>query len=151
MKAARPILPEELSDRDQDNWEPLFAIAVCAGEEWFERASRAALKLYRVANSHVSTGSELLADIQEVFELKRCFKISTVELISSLIDDEEKGWSTYNRGKPLTPRQLAKMLSAYDIHPKTVRMPHGTPKGYDSDQFADAFARYLNAKPDSSP
>ncbi len=150
VQMARPTLPEELSDRDQDNWEPLFAIASCAGQEWVDRAERAALKMYWAVNSNVSTGGELLADIQEVFEQKKCFKITTVDLIDQLIEDEEKGWATYNRGRPLTPRQLAKMLSSYDIHPKTVRMPTGTPKGYDADQFADAFARYLHPKPNPS-
>ncbi|MDP1930034.1 MAG: DUF3631 domain-containing protein [Gammaproteobacteria bacterium] len=147
VRSANPTLPEELSDRDQDNWEPLLAIASCAGEEWGQRATRAALKIYRTANSNVSTGSELLADIQEVFELKKCSKISTVDLITALVADEEKCWATYNRGRPLTPRQLAKQLSAYDIHPKTVRMPYGTPKGYDTYQFADAFSRYLQPGP----
>jgi hypothetical protein len=147
VRSARPSLPEELGDREQDNWEPLIAIASCAGPDWVERATRAALKLHRMAQSNHSTGSELLADIQEILEHKKTFKISTVDLIDSLVADEEKGWATYNRGKPLTPRQLAKQLSAYGIQPKTVRMTYGTPKGYDADQFADAFARYLQPAP----
>ena len=31
VQQARPVLPEILGDRAQDNWEPLFAIARCAG------------------------------------------------------------------------------------------------------------------------
>jgi len=147
VRAARPLLPDELSDRDQDNWEPLLAIASCAGPEWVERATKSALALSRMAETFVSTGNELLSDIQEVFEKKKTFKISTVDLIEALTDDEEKAWATYNRGRPLTPRQLAKLLSAYGIQPKTVRMVLGTPKGYDSDQFRDAFARYLQTSP----
>jgi len=147
VRSARPYLPEELSDREQDNWEPLLAIASCAGPDWVKRATKAALKLHRTAQSNDSTGSELLADIQEILEHKKTFKISTVDLITALIADEDKGWATYNRGKPLTPRQLAKQLAAYGIKPKTVRMQYGTPKGYDADQFADAFARYLQPAP----
>ena len=59
------------------------------------------------------------------------------------MDDEENSWATYNRGKPLTPRQLAKLLAPYGIKPKTVRVNGRTPKGYDKSQFVDAFARYL--------
>lgn len=147
VKSARPSLPDELSDREQDNWEPLLAIASCAGDEWVERATQAALQIHRTAQSNDSTGSELLADIQEIFEQKNTTKISTVDLIAALTEDDEKGWGTYNRGKPLTPRQLARQLSPYGIHPKTVRMPLGTPKGYDADQFADAFARYVQPDP----
>jgi putative DNA primase/helicase len=34
IKCARPALPDELNDRAQDNWEPLLAIADCAGGDW---------------------------------------------------------------------------------------------------------------------
>ncbi len=141
---ARPDLPDELSDRAQDNWEPLLAIAGCAGQEWVDKAIAAALALSKPAEEAVSPGNELLADIQAVFEARGDFKISSADLIKALIDDAEAPWATYNRGRPLTPRQLSKMLSAYDIKSKTVRMGRfETPKGYDRDQFADAFSRYL--------
>lgn len=151
LSQAKPHLPKELSDRQQDCWEPLLAIAQIAGPEWEARALKAALALSMAAETSVSTGNELLADIQTVFEAKKSFKISTVDLIAALTDDPEKGWATYNRGKQLSPRQLAKQLATYGIHSKTVRMPNGsTPKGYDADQFADAFARYL-ATPEKLP
>lgn len=150
VRNARPALPDALSDRQQDNWEPLLAIAQCAGSDWLERGSQAALVMSKSDERTEGRGNELLADIEEVFQQKNTFKITTVELIDALVADEEKGWATYNRGRPLTPRQLAKQLAAYGIQPKTVRMAHGTPKGYDVDQFADAFARYL-ATPETLP
>jgi putative DNA primase/helicase len=147
VQMARPVLPEELSDRAQDNWEPLLAIAECAGTEWVQRATAAALKLSSASESSVSTGNELLADIQEVFQTKRVDKISTADLIEALTkDNDEMPWSTYNRGKPMTPRQLAKQLGAYDIKSRTVRSKNGTPKGYYAADFKDAFARYLSPK-----
>ena len=111
VKHARPILPEALSDRDQDNWEPMLAIAACAGEEWIQRANNAALALSAAGEQTVSIGNQLLADIQYIFESKRVDKISTSDLIDALILDEEKPWATYNRGKQFSPRQLAKLLS----------------------------------------
>ena len=144
VKHARPLLPESLSDRDQDNWEPLLAIAGCAGESWIKRATHAALTLSHSGEKLVSTGNQLLADIQEVFEHKRVQKIRTVDLISALVKDDEKPWATYNRGNPISPRQLAKQLSAYGISSKTVRFsPYDTPKGFELSQFIDAFVRYL--------
>ncbi|HPH06766.1 MAG TPA: DUF3631 domain-containing protein [Methylotenera sp.] len=152
VRLARPTLPDALSDRDQDNWEPLLAIASCAGDEWLQRGTAAALKLSNAAEKSVSTGNELLADIQYIFEAKQVDKISTVDLIAALVDDEENPWATYNRGKPLTPRQLSKQLAGYGIHSKTVRMQFGsTPKGFDAMQFKDAFARYLSAPSDLPP
>ena len=144
VKHARPILPESLSDRDQDNWEPLLAIAGCAGDAWFKRATNAALKLSNYGEKSVSTGNQLLADIQEVFEHKRINRIRSAQLISDLIEDVEKPWATYNRGNPISTRQLAKLLLAYGISSKTVRFsPYDTPKGFELSQFKDAFARYL--------
>lgn len=151
VKYARPTLPESLNDRDQDNWEPLLAIAGCAGEGWIQRAMAAALKLSNSGEKSVSIGNQLLADIQEVFETKRTHRIRTVDLISALIKDDEKPWATYNRGNPISPRQLAKQLSAYGISSKTVRFsPHDTPKGFELSQFTDAFARYVADLEDST-
>lgn len=145
VRLARPELPDELGDRDQDNWEPLLAIAQCAGPEWVKRATEAALVLSRKNEESVSTGNELLSDIQHVFESKGVNRISTADLIAALIADEEKPWATYNRGNQLTPRQLSRQLAAYSIKTKTVRFGHGTPKGFELAQFQDAFARYLGA------
>ncbi len=150
VRLARPVLPDELSDRAQDNWEPLLAIAGCAGPEWVQRATAAALMLSGASEESVSTGNELLADIQHVFASKGIGKIRTTGLIEALVADDEKSWATYNRGNPLSPRQLAKQLAAYGIKSKTVRYGKETPKGYELSQFQDAFARYL-AAPENLP
>lgn len=145
VRVARPPLPDTLGDRDQDNWEPLIAIAECAGPEWVQRATEAALKLSSANKASASTGNELLAAIHEVFERKQVGKISTADLIAELVEDEEAPWATYNRGKPFTPRQLARQLASYGIKSKTVRLgPSYTPKGFDAAQFHDAFARFLS-------
>lgn len=149
VNQARPALPDELSDRGQDNWEPLLAIASCASATWQARAISAALKLSRVSNESVSTGNELLADIQQVFEQRAgkeqyADKISSSDLIAALQEIEESPWATYNHGHPISPRQLAKQLCVYGIKSKTVRVgKYDTPKGYELEQFTDAFARYL--------
>lgn len=151
VRRARPHLPDDLSDRAQDNWECLLAVAECAGQEWLERATHAALKLSGASEQSTSTGNELLADIQQVFEGRQETKISTADLIEALVNDHEKSWATYNRGKPISPRQLAKQLAGYGISSKTVRLgKFDTPKGFDAAQFADAFARYLGT-PEKMP
>lgn len=148
LRQARPVLPEQLSDRGQDNWEPLLAIAMCASDDWFSRATAAAIKLSNASKESGSTGNELLADIQQVFEQRQgaySDKISTRDLIDALKAIEDSPWATYNHGHPLSPRQLSMQLSRYDIHPKTVRVSkYDTPKGYALEQFTDAFARYLS-------
>jgi putative DNA primase/helicase len=144
VREARPVLPDALSDRAQDNWEALFAIADCAGPRWREYAEDAALKLSNDSAASASRGNELLADIKAVFERQTVTKISTADLLEALIlDDTEAPWATYNRGKPLAARQLSRLLEPYGIHSKTVRFGPHTPKGFELSQFEDAFTRYL--------
>ena len=144
VSQARPVLPEMLSDRAQDNWVPLLAIAECAGESWEKTAYHASLSISATEEPSLSLGAELLTDIREVFETKEVEKISSSDLINALIDDEERPWAAYNRGKPITPRQVATLLKGYGIRSKTVRMTFNqTPKGYVVSEFQDAFKRYL--------
>lgn len=147
---ARPALPDALNDRAQDNWEPLLAIADCAGGEWPSIARTAALTLSGAEHDSVSLSTELLADIRDAFDSKGVNRISTADLIKALCDDDEKSWATYNRGKPITPRQLSKHLSEYDIASKNVRIGYDTPKGFDRAQFEDAFTRYLSSPPSAT-
>jgi hypothetical protein len=58
VRQARPELPNQLGDRAQDNWEPLFAIAACAGPKWVEYARAAALALSAIKTDE-NIGSEL--------------------------------------------------------------------------------------------
>lgn len=117
----------------------------------------AALKLSDAGEKSVSTGNELLADIQHVFAAKRIKnqnfdKISSVDLIAALVAIDDGAWATYNRGKPLSPRQLARQLAGYGIKSKTVRLGHkNTPKGYEVSEFKDVFARYLAPPVDLPP
>ena len=145
--ASRPDLPEALNDRAQDNWEPLLAIADYAGGDWPRIARDAALKLSGAEQEAVSLSAELLADIQEVFEHKRVDRISTADLLQSLTEDDIKPWATYNRGKPMSPRQLAKRLHEYGIQPRTIRSGYDTIKGFMRSLFDDAFSRYLTPAP----
>lgn len=146
VRDARPDIPEELSDRDQDNWSGLLAIADCAGGEWPEKAKAAAKNLSGAGDKPVSTGNELLEDIRQVFDSKGVDKISTADLIKALCEDEEAPWSTFNWGKPISPRQLARQLKAYGIAPVQMRMhSFGNPvRGFEFSQFDEAFMRYLN-------
>jgi putative DNA primase/helicase len=151
IRQIRPILPDTLGDRDQDNIEPLLQVAYIAGGHWPDAATKAALKIFKASQGSQSTANELLADIQEIFETKHISKISTADLIKFLIEDEEKSWLTYNRGKQLTPKQLAGKLRDYGIYSKTIRIGYETAKGYELDQFTDVFERYLSQHPPFLP
>ena len=145
IEHARPALPDSLNDRAQDNWEPLLAIADHAGREWSDLARKAALRLSGTAQESVSLSTELLADIKEIFIEHKdpVDRISTVRLLELLNGDDLKPWVTYNRGKPMTPRQLAHRLKEYGIKSQDIRIGHSTLKGFMKASFDDVFARYL--------
>lgn len=146
IKESRPYLPDDLGDREQDNFEPLLQIASVAGDHWLDTALNAALRLSGATQTHISSANELLADIQEVFEAKQVIKITTNELINALCEDTEKSWATFNRGKQLSPRQLSNKLRDYGIASKDLRFGYdGVKKGFESVQFKDAFERYLSS------
>lgn len=149
VRQARPLLPHSLNDRAQDNWEPLLAIAMTASDEWLQIGTATALKLSGSESASQTIGTELLSDIQEIFEEKQLDRISTAELIKALCADDEKPWSTYNRGLPIKPRQLSKKLKGYDIQSKTVRIGLDTAKGYEKSQLEDAFFRYIPSSPEN--
>lgn len=145
ISLARPHLPEILNDRAQDNWEPLLAIADAVGGKWPEQARKAAISLSNQDSSIASIGTELLFNIQDVFEQRKIERYSTTDLIQALCLDDEQPWATYHRGQPITPRQLANLLKGYGIKSKGIRIGNATPKGFEKCQFTEAFDRYLNS------
>lgn len=144
---ARPLLLDALNDRAQANWEPLLAIADHAGGDWPQQARGAALKISGKEQESVSISAELLTDIRDIFESRNVDKIHTYDLLSSLCTDDTKPWASWNRGKSMSPAQLAKRLKEYKIQPKNIRIGGEVNKGYERVQFADAFMRYLSPSP----
>lgn len=146
-------LSEELGDREQDNAEPLLVIARCLGDAWYERAKEAVLWLSAQTAEPKSESSLLLEDQRTVladYDAHARY-IASATLVQLLVENPEMDWDQYNNGRPITPRQLARLLSAYGIAPKTVRMKNGTtPKGYELRHFKEAFARYLPDEPPAS-
>lgn len=138
-------MPQSLSDRAANNWEPLFAIAYLAGEEWTQYVHEAAVYLSKTANESISTSVELLRDIKNIFYERHFEGMYTCELIKALCDDIEAPWLTYDRGKPLSARQLAQQLKEFGIRSKDMRLPPRNQnwKGYLLQDFQEAFTRYI--------
>lgn len=145
LAAARPELPDELGDRAQDVWEPLFAIADLAGGDWPQRARAAALELSSSQNiDEESARVRLLFDVRAVFDGRDAERISTAELVEELCGNDESPWGDWF-GKPLTGRALAKLLRPFGIRPRVIRLGDETARGYAREQFDDAFERYLTS------
>lgn len=138
-----PAMPDGIADRAADIWEPLLAVADLAGDDWPERARCAAVKVVkgRVAED-ASTGVRLLADIKAL--LNGHDRMSSASLCGHLNSLDESGWATWNGGKGITQRDLAKRLKAYGVESKVIRLEDGsTPRGYVREDLQDPFSRYL--------
>ncbi|WP_239647474.1 DUF3631 domain-containing protein [Nocardiopsis baichengensis] len=148
---AFPEMPEGVTDRPADVWEPLLMVADAAGGTWPQRARQACLELVGASQDpgKVSLGVRLLADVRTAFA--GADKMPTEALLEALCAMEDAPWAEIGPGgKPIDSRRLSRMLGKYPtaegapIKPRTVRMPDGsTPKGYTADDLADAWARYL--------
>jgi hypothetical protein len=155
-----PSMPKGIADRDADVWEPLLAVADLAGGDWPERARRFAVSLVSASKEGKgSLGVQLLSDILEIFisastttksypklynEINE--KISTKVLINKLCAQLESPWADI-KGKPITDQKLASMLRGYGITSKQVRIDDFNGKGYESEDFYDAWKRYLPGLP----
>ena len=144
LRESSPGLPEELSARQQDGAEPLLAIADLAGTEWSTKARASLVELWTgLAAEDSSYGVQLLEDVRTIFNEKRLDRMQSTELISALTDIECSPWREWNHGKGLSTPGLAKILKPYEIMPRTVRFQTVTAKGYQREQFEDAWSRYL--------
>jgi hypothetical protein len=146
LRCARPQLPYFLSDRQQDGCEPLLAIGDLAGDDWPERARAALVEIMGgEAAEDTSVRVRLLSDIQTVFSQQDSERIFTADLLAALCDLEPQ-WLESNYGKPLTAAYLARLLGAFGIAPRKIRIEDRTASGYLRDWFLDAWSRYMPPK-----
>jgi putative DNA primase/helicase len=147
LAQAEPQIPEGFHNRTRANWKPILAIAERIGGGWKALARKAAVEIEDVHETFdPSIGIQLLADIKEAFTALGTDRATSATLITGLVKEPEKPWATYNKGKPLSQRQLAGLLKDFEIYPRTVRTTDERGKGYLLPSLADAFARYLPAE-----
>jgi hypothetical protein len=142
-----------LEDRAADTWEALVAVADEAGGDWPMAARHAATAPAEQAadDGDETLAVQLLRDCRTAFD-GRAF-VRTSELLEALRTDLEAPWVSHGAAG-LTPRALAGILREFDIRSTTQRVPSGTAKGYLSNDFTDAWTRYLPATadpPDAEP
>jgi hypothetical protein len=138
---AVPEMPDAVTDRAAECWEPLLAIADAAGGDWPQRARLAAVHFVQGGRDEaMSPGVELLEHIREAFAGAEALWTET--LLERLHDRPESPWEDI-RGKPLDDRGLARRLKGFCIKSRDVKLNGQVRKGYRLEQFHDAWKRYL--------
>jgi phage/plasmid primase-like uncharacterized protein len=137
-------LPEQLNDRQADNWEPLFSISNSLGKPWIDDSIHSALALSHVRDDE-ELGVQLLHDIKNIFETNSNPEtIFTSDILKELGLMEEKPWPEFQKsGKLITPRGIAQLLKPFGVKPECIRGGLKKGKGYKLGHFKDAFFRYL--------
>src|SRR5262249_21170994 len=126
-----PVMPEKLRGRAGDNWRPLIAICDVVGGDWPDRGRAVAEKMSGYSEQALAV--MLLEDCAIAFAAKGVDRFSSKELCDILNEREDRPWPEFKLGKPLTQRQLASLLDAFDLAPGSVRGvggKAGTAKGY---------------------
>jgi Protein of unknown function (DUF3631)/Domain of unknown function (DUF3854) len=133
-----------ISERLEEAWEPLLAIAELAGGDWPERARAAALALANDAeDAGEDHGQLLLEALQRTFRGREV--AFTADICAELNSDDELPFGAYRRGEGIDGRRLARMLKSYEIKPRTIEYAGENAKGYRREWFAEAWERYVRA------
>jgi putative DNA primase/helicase len=144
LAGADPAVPECLHDRAADNWRTLISIADAIGGGWPAKARKAAETLAgETLGDADSTRAMLLADLRSIFEAEREEVLQSEVIVGHLERMEHRPWPEWKHGKPMTVRQLAKMLSPFGIAPDQHWTNGRNRRGYSLAQCLDAFGRYL--------
>lgn len=137
---AEPRIPEGLTNRAADIWEPLLALADLAGGQWPELAREAALGLTARSQQDSPIGS-LLLDILVVFSTAESKRMFSRDLVESLLGFGERPWMELSKGKGVTETWLAQQLRPYGIRPRTIRIGEQTGKGYVDEDLTETYRR----------
>ena len=148
LRQADPQMPPMLHGRAADNWRPLLAIADLVGDRWAERARCIAAKL-NSGKVEETAGVMLLEDVRTYFKELSREQCNSADLVAWLIDREDRPWCEWKAGRPLTQRQLARLLEPFGIAPKQIWKGRNL-RGYEKGQFSDVFTRYLGVRENRS-
>ena len=128
-----PDMPDGLTDRPADVWEPLVAIGDVAGAPWCERVRSSATQINRLRQERdPSLGVRLLADCRAVFANGETTRLGSGDLLTALPAIDDGPWADL-RGEPLSARGLARRLKPYGITLGKYRIgDRANVKGYDA-------------------
>ncbi|MEU3143788.1 MULTISPECIES: DUF3631 domain-containing protein [unclassified Streptomyces] len=155
VMGAWPEMPEGVTDRPADVWEPLLAIADAAGSDWPDRAREACVTLVKAskANDKGSLGVRLLTDLRD-HVMTGIDRLPTVAILDRLNALDDAPWADLH-GKPLDNRRLSKTLAEYmtadnePIASRNIKAAGSVLKGYYAADLWDAWARYCPPPPES--
>jgi hypothetical protein len=142
LKASDPEMPAELMSRAADNWRPPIAIADIAGGEWPIKARDIARKAAASERDEIA-GIMLLSDLKVIFGHRSVAGLHSDEIIVELTAIEDRPWADWKAGRPITKNQLARILGAFEISPRQLKIGGINKNGYELKALKPALERYV--------
>ena len=150
LASSRPQMPNTLSDRQEDIWECLFAIAEIAGGEWPQKVWDAASAQAADSVAQVTDDLVLPVALRQYFTETQSVKAASNEICEWLNFQDDLPFKDWRRGKGIDPRFLARKLKPYGITPRNLNLGGSSRlKGYLLEELERVFQRYL--PPDNPP
>lgn len=138
------VMPEGMTDREDDMWEPLLVIAESVGGEWPELARAAAVGLSNSKGSSdlPSVSLQLIEDLRGAWA-EGVPGLPTTDLIKRIYAIEESPWATW-QGRGFNAHDLSLFLRRYGIKSAQLRVGATRVQGYKwADLYEKAWSRYL--------
>lgn len=143
-----PELPDGVTDRNAEIWEPLIAVADAIGGHWPDTARQACAHFVNTPSTSVSLGVEMLVAIHRIMEELATDDIATSVLLSAFkkMGDESpwpSGW------RELNARTLAEVLRPFGVEAGQFKVGATKHRGYRrrfpdrEGGLFDAFARHV--------
>ena len=138
LAAATPIMPDGLSDRQEEVLEPLLAISDVLGLK--QEAGRAAQELCGAVDDAPDPGVQLLADLREAWHKIDCDRVHSERLCAARNGLPDRAFA-----EALTPYEMSQILGRFGIRPEPhpFRLGGRHARGYKRTSFERSFERYL--------
>ena len=145
LAACRPAMPDILSDRQDDIWECLFAIAQIAGGEWLQKVWSAAAGQATGAASEITEDLELLEAMRRYLDETPGDRLPSSEICVWLNEQEDFPFKDLRKGGGIDQRLLSRKLKPFGITPRNLNKGEDKrPKGYLREEFQPVIERYLS-------
>jgi putative DNA primase/helicase len=135
---------EFLTDREADNWAPLFAIAAIASPIRLEELTQIATRLGKAKNTLDKDDSDairLLTDLRDIFVANKLRRISTEHLLLRLQRLPESQWGD------LSASRLARVLRPFGVSSRQLWIGERNLHGYEFDDLKPVFDAYVEEVP----
>ena len=137
--------PECGNDRRRDNFAPLWRIAEVLGGLWPDRLA-AAYAVPAATDDDEPAGVMMLRDLMEIFEQNPDAKhLATSALVGELTSQEERPWSDWRNGRPITAQTISRLMKPFGVRPANAKISGRVLKAYSRRDIEEAYNRYAAA------